>query len=103
MNEQEQAREYRTISYLASTLANICAGSPNQVIDALTGLLWDEEEAVEIKVANMKTYNKPVGGAGENGGGAAGGAVISRCAGAARAAGHGARWAAGFSAEGGEH
>ena len=53
MTEQEQQREYRTVSYLVSTLANICAASPNMVIDALTGLLWDDEEAGQIKEANM--------------------------------------------------
>lgn len=53
MTKQEQQREYRTVSYLCSTLANICTAPPNTVIDALTGLLWDEEEAGEIKRANM--------------------------------------------------
>lgn len=55
MTEQElaQQREYRTVSYLVSTLANMCAGSPNQIIDLLTGYLWDEEEAGSIKIANM--------------------------------------------------
>lgn len=53
MTESEQQREYRTVSYLCSTLANICAAPPNMVIDALTGFLWDEEEAGKIKSANM--------------------------------------------------
>lgn len=52
-SELQQEREYRTISYLVSTLANVCAGSPNKVIDLLTGYLWDTEEAVCIKKANM--------------------------------------------------
>jgi len=61
--EQElaQEREYRTVSYLISTLANICSGSPNKVIDLLTGYLWDEEEASKIKDANqpsIKTGSK---------------------------------------------
>lgn len=47
----EQQREYRTISYLVSTLANICTVSPNIIINRLTGLLWDEEEAKDIKQA----------------------------------------------------
>jgi len=57
--EQElaQEREYRTVSYLVSTLANMCAGSPNKIIDLLTGYLWDEEEAGKIKVANMPGYD----------------------------------------------
>ncbi len=70
MTEQEQQREYRTVSYLVSTLANICAASPNMIIDALTGLLWDEEEAGQIKEANMPSNAQgnrrsagPIGGA----------------------------------------
>ena len=53
MTEKEQQREYRTVSYLVSALANICTAAPNQIIDALTGMLWDEEEAGQIKRANM--------------------------------------------------
>ena len=53
MTEHEQQREYRTVSYLVSTLANICCASPNQIIDRLTGLLWYADEAEEIKQANM--------------------------------------------------
>jgi len=49
----EQEREYRTVSYLVSTLCNICEAPPNKVIDLLTGYLWDEEEAGKIKMANM--------------------------------------------------
>ncbi len=49
----EQKREYRTVSHLCSTLACICTAPPNMVIDALTGILWDVEEAEEIKRANM--------------------------------------------------
>jgi hypothetical protein len=57
--EQElaQEREYRSVSYLVSTLANMCAGSPNKIIDLLTGYLWDEEEAGKIKVENMPGYD----------------------------------------------
>ena len=55
MNDKQQQCEYRTVSYLVSTLANICAASPNKIIDQLTGYLWDEEEAEEIKRANMNT------------------------------------------------
>lgn len=53
MNDKEQQREYRTVGYLCSTLANVCDAPPDMVIDALTGLLWDEEEAGQIKTANM--------------------------------------------------
>lgn len=53
LEELEQEREYRTVSYLVSTLANICEGSPNKIIDLLTGYLWDKEEAGAIKESNM--------------------------------------------------
>lgn len=53
MTEPEQQREYQTVSYLVSALANICVASPNQIVDHLTGFLWDEEEAGNIKKANM--------------------------------------------------
>lgn len=52
MTEQEQQQEYRTVSYLVSALAGICAAPPNLIIDKLTGFLWDDEEAAAIKVAN---------------------------------------------------
>jgi hypothetical protein len=55
--KKDQEREYRTVSYLVSTLANICAAPPNKIIDLLTGYLWDEEEANEIKKANMSIDN----------------------------------------------
>jgi len=51
MTEKEQQREYQTVSYLVSALANICTAPPNMVIDRLTGFLWDEEEAGRIKRA----------------------------------------------------
>lgn len=53
MTEKEQQREYRTVSHLVAALANTCAATPERVIDALTGVLWDEEEAGQIKRANM--------------------------------------------------
>ena len=49
----QQQREYRTISLLVSTLANMCSGSPNVIIDKLTGYLWDYDEAQKIKVSNQ--------------------------------------------------
>ena len=49
MDEKEQQREYKTVSYLILTLANICAASPDKIVDNLTGYLWDEEEAGQIK------------------------------------------------------
>lgn len=60
MSPKEQQLEYRTVSYLVSALANICEAPPNRIVDALTGLLWDEEEAGQIKVANMPSASSPV-------------------------------------------
>lgn len=57
MTEKEQQREYRTVSYLVSTLANICSASPDKIIDELTGFLWDEEEAEKIKVSNRPNHS----------------------------------------------
>ena len=54
MTKKEQECEYRTVSFLVSALANMCAASPNMIIDRLTGLTWDEEEAGRIKSANMQ-------------------------------------------------
>lgn len=56
-DEKSNQRDYRTVSYLVSTLANICSASPNQTIDLLTGYLWDEAEAVKIKTANQSMSN----------------------------------------------
>jgi hypothetical protein len=50
--KERQQREYQTVLHLVSALGNICAASPVMIIDALTGFLWDEEEAGEIKRAN---------------------------------------------------
>jgi|JI9StandDraft_1071089.scaffolds.fasta_scaffold1535951_2 hypothetical protein len=57
MTPKEQQLEYQTLSYLVSTIANICKAPPNMIIDHLTGLCWDEEEASSIKVANMPEVN----------------------------------------------
>lgn len=42
-----------TISYISEYINNICAHledvTPEEIIDALTGIAWDEEEAGEIK------------------------------------------------------
>lgn len=51
-DEKSCQREYRTVSYLVSTLGNICSASPDLIIDRLTGYLWDNEEAAKIKKAN---------------------------------------------------
>lgn len=44
-----QKREYKTVYLLVSTLANMCAGNEDEIINLLTGYLWDEKEAGEIR------------------------------------------------------
>ncbi len=51
--ERQQLREYRTVKHLVDALSNICCASPEMTIDRLTGYLWTEEEAAEIKKANQ--------------------------------------------------
>ena len=48
MNKEQ---EYAVINNTVSTLAVMCAGDTAKIIDLLTGYLWDEEEAGEIKDA----------------------------------------------------
>ena len=49
--------ECRTCWMLCCCLAQMCAADPATVVDKLTGYLWDEEEAGEIK-ANSATCGK---------------------------------------------
>jgi len=56
VEQLQQEREYRTVNYIVTTLANICAGSTDKIIDLLTGYLWDEEEAGMIKEADNTKY-----------------------------------------------
>lgn len=46
-----QLREYDTVAHLISALSSMCAAEPNKVVDLLTGYLWDEEEAGNIKAS----------------------------------------------------
>jgi len=48
MNEKHK-NECRVCWLLCCTLAQVCASDPLQVVDLLTGYLWDEQEAGEIK------------------------------------------------------
>jgi len=45
----QEEMEYTIIRNSVSTLAALCAGSEEKIIDLLTGYLWDEEEAGGIK------------------------------------------------------
>jgi hypothetical protein len=54
-------KEYKICWNAVSTLAEMCAASESVIIDQLTGYLWDEEEAGEIKANNaicVKTDSK---------------------------------------------
>ena len=41
--------EYAVIKNTIAILCVLCAADKNMAIDALTGVLWDEEEARKIK------------------------------------------------------
>ena len=51
--DEKHKGECRTCWLLCCALAQMCAADPATVVDQLTGYLWDEEEAGEIK-ANAK-------------------------------------------------
>ncbi len=46
--------EYAVIKNAVATLAVLCAGNEDKIIDLLTGYLWCEEEAGEIKESDGK-------------------------------------------------
>lgn len=46
--------EYAAIKSAVNILCVICSANSNAVIDALTGILWDEEEAGDIKRSSGK-------------------------------------------------
>jgi hypothetical protein len=50
--------EYILICNVISTLAIICAASPEKIIRILTGYLWDEEEAFGIKETYKRANHK---------------------------------------------
>jgi len=54
MNTSQQQREYDTIKHLLCALSLMCEGSPNRIIDLLTGYLWDIAEARELKESLVK-------------------------------------------------
>ena len=53
-DERKKATEYGVIKNAIRTLCVVCAGNEDQVIDMLTGYLWDEEEASGIKDSTGK-------------------------------------------------
>jgi hypothetical protein len=54
LNKKE---EYMIIVNAISILTTVCSASPIKVTDMLTGYLWDEEEASDIKeLQHVKKY-----------------------------------------------
>ncbi len=51
-------RELKTAYLLIETLGSMCAGDASKIIDMLTGYLWDEEEAGDIKRAGRGEANE---------------------------------------------
>ncbi len=49
MTLEVEQRSYELTAHLVSALSYQCSGSPDKVIDLLTGYLWDAEEAVRLK------------------------------------------------------
>ena len=47
-------RDYAVLINCINTISVTCAGSPEKIVDLLTGYLWDEEEAGEIKESTGK-------------------------------------------------
>jgi hypothetical protein len=55
----KQEIEHAVISNAVDTLSVLCAGSRDKIIDLLTGYLWDEEEAGDIKASSGKFEIQP--------------------------------------------
>ena len=49
-----EEREYAVINNAINILCVLCAADNKMVIDRLTGILWDEEEAGSIKSSSGK-------------------------------------------------
>lgn len=48
--------EYAVLKNTVNTLCVLCANNSDNIIDILTGHLWDEEEADNIKRSDGKFY-----------------------------------------------
>lgn len=48
--------EYKAVAHLVSALGFMSASNPDKIVDLLTGYLWDEEEAGEIKKSTESRY-----------------------------------------------
>ncbi|MCP5019645.1 MAG: hypothetical protein GY938_30830 [Ketobacter sp.] len=51
MGEVSERKQYRIAGCSITTLAVLCAADEDKIVDLLTGYLWDEEEAGQIKEA----------------------------------------------------
>jgi hypothetical protein len=49
MDSDRDNIDYAVIKNVISILAVMCAADKDMIVDKLTGYLWDEEEASEIK------------------------------------------------------
>lgn len=49
--------EYAVISNAVDTLSVMCAGNRDKIIELLTGYLWDEEEAGDIRSSSGRFEN----------------------------------------------
>ncbi len=46
---RQQQKDYKICLNAVSILGEMCAATPDMIIDKLTGCLWDEQEASRIK------------------------------------------------------
>jgi len=56
---QQPEIEYAVIKNVINILCVLCASNKDKVIDSLTGVLWDEEEAGMIKTSSGQFELKP--------------------------------------------
>ena len=56
----EKDIQYSVVSSLLSSLCTMCAGGKDKTIDLLTGYLWDEEEAGDIKRAPIDYWEDKI-------------------------------------------
>jgi len=49
MSEVKEETQYKIINHAILIITTLCSGDRDTAIDMLTGYLWDEEEAGQIK------------------------------------------------------
>lgn len=60
MGRKEEERDYKIVRSAVNILAVTCAANPEKIIDKLTGYLWDEEEARELKRTGVEFSAKDI-------------------------------------------